>query len=123
MSPTALAWKPSVDRRAYRSDAPSVAARIYLDRVRARCGLEQVVLAEGETIVAVSSPETECVGGAMLARIGRDIVLGESSAGLEGADVFAHAVHIGRRACVLVSVGQRVDRVRTVAADLTRILA
>jgi hypothetical protein len=122
MSPSALAWKPSVDRRTRRSEAPSAAARHYLDRVRERCAADRIVLAEGDAILAESSREAASSPVA-LAKVGREIVDGLLDAGWDDTDVFAHEIRIGERGCVLVSVGHRVDRVKTVAADLTRILA
>ena len=123
MSPRALAWKPTFDRRTHRSTHASTAARLYLERVAERCALEAIALrSRGSSgiSVRVGSDFSE---GLLLEQIGVSVLDGDTNAGSEDMDVFAHAVTIGNEECVLVSAGGRVDRVKTVASDLSRILA
>ena len=125
MSPRALAWKPTTERRTRRSTHASTAASLYLERVRERCALDAIALRSrdsGGISVRVAS-EISGTDGSALAQIGVGVLDGDVNAGIEGMDVFAHAVTIGSEECVLVSAGGRVDRVKTIASDLSRILA
>ncbi len=117
MSPRSLAWKPFRDRRARRAHAPLLAAEYYLERVRERCGLPAIVLADGRDVLAGAGD-----GLSRLAEAGAT-VLGGGDATLDDADFFAHAVTIAGRSCVLASLGGRVDRVRRLEADLSRIFS
>jgi len=123
MSPRALAWKPTFDRRTQRSTHASTAATLYLERVLERCSLEAIALrsrAASGISVRVGSDTFERLP---LEQIGVSVLDGDTNAGAEDVDVFAHAVTIGNEECVLVSAGGRVDRVKTIASDLSRILA
>jgi len=120
MSPRALAWKPTFDRRTHRSTHASTAARLYLERVVERCSLEAIALRSRESNEISVRVGSE---GLPLEQIGVSVLDGDTNAGSDDMDVFAHAVTIGNEECVLVSAGGRVDRVKTIASDLSRILA
>lgn len=125
MSPSTLAWRPehskkSGEKRRDRSDDPTSAAIRYLDGVRRRCLLDALLLADREGRVLASAPGAGDLD--TLAAAGAAITRGDTNAGVDGVDVYAHRVEVAGSAAVLVSSGSRVDRVRVVAADLDRIL-
>ncbi|MFO0613102.1 MAG: hypothetical protein U0414_10960 [Polyangiaceae bacterium] len=127
MSPSTLAWRPSIsinrgERRRERSDDPRAAAGLYLDAVRRRCLVDAVVVADRAGRVLAQSAVDRAPRASTLAEEGAAVVRGESDAGLEGVDVFAHGIVVAGDPAVLVSAGSRVDRVSVVAADLKRIL-
>jgi len=127
MSPTTLAWRPSVDtstseRRRERSLNPATAASLYLETVLRRCVLDALVVADADGgIVAYASTARSAVEPRSLARVAGAVAYGEADAGIDEVDVYAHRMDVAGRSLVLVSAGSRGDRVRVVASDLSRI--
>lgn len=117
MSPRSLAWKPSADRRRRRTKNPSLAASYYLSEVRERCSIEAIVLAEDARALSGAGDGLEDLASAgSLAVEGNEI-------DLDGVDYYAHRIDVGARTFVLATRGRRVDRLREVERDLSRIFS
>jgi len=120
------------ERRHRRADVPAEALRLYLDSVAERARragrcLSALVLCD-ETGWLVGSlagdreldlPRVAAVGRWCAAGLGP---LGDELEATGGEDLFAHPLPLHGRALTLTSVGARVRSVRTVAADVARIL-
>ncbi len=109
---------PFHDRRVRRAHSPLLAVGYYLDRVRERCDLPAIVVSDGTDVLAGSGVDIDA-----LAAAGASMLGGDTERTLGDEDFFAHNVTIGGRASILTSRGGRVDRVRKLEADITRILA
>ena len=128
MSPSALAWKPARDRRVRRTGSPTVDTQCYLEGVLERCSLDAIILAQiggpdgGRRLVgSAGRPDASC-SSAELERAAGALERGDEDAGLDGVDLFAHTFASAGRSYLIATAGKRIDRVRTVIADVSRIL-
>jgi hypothetical protein len=80
--------------------------------------LDGLLVTDDEGRVLASATDDEPTA---LAAAGVSVTAGDPDAGVDGIDVYAHRIKIGRDSAVLVSSGSRVDRVRVVERDLDRI--
>jgi hypothetical protein len=110
-----------IERRSRRASHPVDATRFYFEHLVERGGPEAVVLSDGDTVLAGIGADEPTLS--RLAAFGAACVYAKSGwvPEFEEHDVYAHALHCGRRRFVLTTLGARVRTLRGVEDDLTRI--